>query len=80
MPCLRPNPLAVRQAVAGDPQAIGLIPAFWLDSTVRAVTISDPPANGMRFPIVYSASAEPQGAKLSWLLCIEKAIDKPALP
>jgi hypothetical protein len=71
---LAPNPLAVRQAVAGDAQAIGIIPAFWLDATVKAVPISDPPANGLRFPIVFSATAEPVGAKLSWLLCVENAI------
>jgi hypothetical protein len=77
---LAPNPQAVRQAVAGDPQAIGLIPAFWLDGTVRAVTISDPPSNGLHLPIVFSGTAEPAGAKLSWLLCVEQSIAKPALP
>lgn len=77
---LAPNPQAVRQAVAGDAQAIGVIPAFWLDGTVKAVTISDPPTNGLRFPIVFSAAAEPTGAKLSWLLCVQKGIDQAGLP
>jgi hypothetical protein len=72
---LAPDPQAVRQAVAGDLQAVGLIPAFWLDRTVKVVTISDPPANGLNFPILFSAAAEPAGAKLSWLLCVEKQIN-----
>ncbi len=71
---LAPNPLAVRQAVAGDIQAIGVIPAFWLDTTIKAVKIADPPVNGLRFPIVFSAGAEPTGAKLSWLLCVENGM------
>ena len=77
---LAPNPQAVRQAVAGDVQAVGMIPAFWLDGTVKAVKILDLPANGMRFPIVFSAPAEPAGEKLSWLLCVQKGLDQATIP
>jgi len=71
---LAPNPQAVLQAVAADPQAIGYLPTAWVDSTVKTVKISDLPDEGLRFPLVLSATAEPQGARLSWLLCVQDAI------
>ena len=71
---LAPNPQAVRQAIAADPQAIGYLPTAWVDSTVKTLRISDLPANGLQFSLVVSAAAEPQGARLSWLLCVQDAI------
>lgn len=71
---LAPNPQAVLQAVAADLQAIGYLPTAWVDSTVKTVKISDLPDEGLRFPLVLSAAAEPQGARLSWLLCVQAAI------
>jgi phosphate transport system substrate-binding protein len=71
---LAPNPGAVLQAVAADPQAIGYLPIAWVDSTVKTVKISDLPAGALRFPLVLSAAAEPQGARLSWLRCVQNAV------
>lgn len=73
---LAPNPGAVRQAVAADPQAVGLIPALWLDSSVKALSLSDPPPDGLQLPLVVSAPAAPAGEKLSWLLCLQEAMSK----
>ncbi len=68
---LAPDPEAVRQAVAGDPSAVGFVPSPDVDSTVRAVKISDVPANKLRIPLLLSTQAEPAGMKRSWVLCIQ---------
>jgi hypothetical protein len=71
---LAPDPQAVRQAVAADPQAVGYIPMPVVDSSVRAVNISDFAAGGMRIPLLLSTQAEPEGAQRSWVLCIQQTI------
>ncbi len=69
---LAPDPEAVRQAVAADPQAVGFIPAPVLDSSVRAAKLSDAPADSLRIPLLLSTQAAPAGMKRSWVLCIQQ--------
>ncbi len=71
---LAPDPEAVRQAVAADPQAVGYVPVQVVDSSVRAVKISDSPAAGLRLPLLLSTQAEPAGVKRSWALCVQQNI------
>ena len=73
---LAPDPAAVRQAVAADPGGIGFLPAPWLDSSVRSVKIVGIPAEKLQIPIIFSASAEPQAEKRSWLLCVQASLNK----
>ena len=69
---LAPDPAAVVAAVAGERYAIGFIPARWLDSTVKRVAIVDAEAGLLSRPVLAMASAEPQGARRAWLLCVQE--------
>ncbi len=71
---LAPDPEAVRQAVASDPQAVGIIPVPTVDSSVRQVAINDVPADHLRVPLLLSTPSEPAGAKRSWVLCVQQKI------
>jgi hypothetical protein len=69
---LAPDPDAMRQAVAADPNAIGFLPAHWLDSSVRAVTING--LSSAAQPILALTASTPQGTTRSWLLCLQSTI------
>jgi len=69
---LAPDPDSMRQAVAADPNAIGFLPAHWLDSSVRAVTIEGLSSSPQ--PILALTASTPQGVTRGWLLCLQSAI------
>jgi undecaprenyl-diphosphatase len=69
---LAPDPEAMRQAVAADPNAIGFLPAHWLDSSVRAVTIDG--LSSAAQPILALTTSTPKGTTRSWLLCLQSTI------
>jgi DNA-binding transcriptional LysR family regulator len=73
---LAPDPAAIRQAVASDPQGIGYLPAPWIDSSIHSVKISDLAEDKLQYPVVLSASAEPEGVKRSWVLCVQESLNK----
>lgn len=70
---LAPGPEEVRQAVGDDPQAIGYLPARWVDKTVKRVNLTGmpviPPA-----PLLAMGSLEPQGVARGWLLCVQNRL------
>jgi hypothetical protein len=71
---LAPDPQAMIEAIAEDPSAIGFIPHRWLDSRVRAVSISDLDGEILRQPILALSAAEPQGDRRAWLLCVQEQL------
>jgi hypothetical protein len=71
---LAPDPAAMQQAVAADPSAIGYLPARWVDSSVRPLSISDISAPSLRLPILAITQTEPQGAQKEWLLCLQHSM------
>ena len=71
---LAPDPAAMQQAVAADPSAIGYLPAHWVDSSVRQLSIPDLSAPSLRLPILAITQTEPQGAQKEWLLCLQHSI------
>ena len=71
---LAPDPLAVREAVATNRQAIGFIPAAFVDATVQMVRVTDLAPGRLRFPIVVGAASPPEGIRLAWLLCLQGKI------
>ncbi|NMC79640.1 MAG: hypothetical protein GYA59_09800 [Chloroflexi bacterium] len=71
---LAPDPLAMRQAVAASPTAIGYLPARWLDESVQMLTVSDVTLEALQQPILALYNQEPQGQKKQWLLCVQNAI------
>jgi DNA-binding transcriptional LysR family regulator len=71
---LAPDPMAMRQSVGADLNAIGYLPRRWLDSTVRAVQIKGISAASLRQPILVMRETGPQGAQKDWLLCLQESI------
>lgn len=71
---LAPHPLAVRQAVAEDVQAVGFIPARLADGSVKIVPLQDLPAGMLTRPILAIAPAEPRGLVRDWLGCVQEKL------
>jgi undecaprenyl-diphosphatase len=69
------DPQQMRSAVAADPGAIGFIPAQWLDSTVRAVIISNINSASLSFPVLALTPNEPSGALRTWISCLQKILN-----
>jgi hypothetical protein len=73
---LAPDPAAMREAVAGDPAAIGFLPRRWLDETVKALSIEGLEANQLRQPVLAVSRSEPQGLEKNWLLCLQERLSE----
>jgi len=69
-----PGPAQVREAVAADPGALGFLPRRWVDSSVKAITVSDLPAGAWTQPILALSAVEPQGLARAWLLCVQQVL------
>ena len=75
---LAPGPDAMLEAVAGDPAAIGFIPAGWLNDSVKAVEVIEVESGLLDLPVLALSEEEPTGLTLDWLLCVQAAIEKEA--
>ena len=71
---IAPNPAAMLEAVAADPLAIGFLPARWLDSTVRQITVTGYASDQWTLPILAVTRSEPSGITRDWLLCVQDKI------
>lgn len=67
---LAPTPESMLEVVAGDPAAIGYLPARWLNTGVRALEVDGLDA----VPILAVSTQEPQGAARALLVCLQKRI------
>jgi hypothetical protein len=65
-----PDPQAMRAAVAADEFAVGVLPAAYLDQTVRAV---ETPLD-LRLPVLAVSPDEPAGLIRDFLLCLQEEI------
>ncbi len=72
---IAPSPLAMREAVAADPGALGVLPRRWVDSSVRIVPISDLPGGALTRPILAFSASEPQGPARAWLACLQERLE-----
>ncbi|MHB8112006.1 MAG: substrate-binding domain-containing protein [Bellilinea sp.] len=72
---IAPNPAAMLEAVAADPLAIGFLPARWLDSTVRQISITGYASDQWTLPILAVTQSEPSGIARDWLLCVQDQIE-----
>ena len=70
-----PSPQAMREAVAADPGALGVLPRRWVDSSVRIVPISDLPGGALTRPILAFSASEPQGPARAWLSCLQGRLE-----
>lgn len=67
-----PSPAAMRAEIASRPGAIGLLPARWLDDSLKPVNLTGlAKGDALRLPMIAAADREPQGAFRAWLLCIQ---------
>jgi hypothetical protein len=71
---LAPDPEAMRRAVADNPDAIGYLPARWLDESVRRVSVTDIAPEITRQPLLLQSRAELDGARESWAACLQSAL------
>ncbi len=69
-----PDPRAVVEAVAGDPTAIGFIPAHWLTDAVQPVDLTGAEPSSLVQPILALTAQTPEGAEKEWLLCLQEKI------
>lgn len=68
---LAPAPAELRAAVAADPSAIGLLPARFLDDSVRELVIDGLDPAALSAPLLALTPQEPQGALRAWLGCLQ---------
>ena len=75
---LAPNPQAVLEAVAGDSQAIGYLPAAWLltaapsqTASIHAIRLNESLTSQLSLPILALTPGAPQGALRALLLCLQ---------
>lgn len=68
---IAPDPAAMLAAVAADPQAIGFIPARWLNQTVKAISVIGYANDDLEQPVLAILEAEPSGLPREWLLCVQ---------
>jgi ABC-type phosphate transport system substrate-binding protein len=71
-----PDPAAMREAVAANPEAIGFLPRRWLDTSVKAISIDGLDPALLQQPVLAVSQTEPQGADKSWLLCVQDRLSQ----
>jgi hypothetical protein len=67
-----PDAKALRSAVAQDVQAIGFLPAWWVDSSVKPVALEAGEVALLSRPILAGTASEPQEALRAWLVCLQE--------
>jgi hypothetical protein len=70
---LAPDPRAMREAIAGNPAALGFLPRSWLDEGVRALPISGLEAGDLRQPVLALSKSEPIDPEKALLICLQQA-------
>lgn len=73
---LAPDPEAMRQAVSQNPDAIGFLPARWLNTSVKPLMLSDVTAEALSQPVLAISSSEPDSLQQSWLHCVQDILER----
>lgn len=66
-----PNPSALAAALAYDPGAIGWLPARWLNSNLKEITLTGSNPLDYVIPVVALTPVEPSAAVSTWLECLQ---------
>jgi undecaprenyl-diphosphatase len=72
---LAADPEIMREVIAQDPLAIGFIPSRWLDSTVKALTVTGVDMDSLKAPILVHTSEPPAGTFEKWLACLQQMLN-----
>lgn len=67
-----PDPAAVREAVAGNPAAIGFLPKRWVDKSIKVLPLDGMDPANLRQPILALSKSEPKGLEKAWLICLQE--------
>ncbi len=71
---IAPNSKTLRQMLSTDANAIGMLPAGWLDSTTKAVTITDENWSAPGLDILATTPSAPDSNLSLWLACVQKSL------
>jgi hypothetical protein len=71
---LAPDPAAMLEAVAQYENAIGFVPAGWVNDSLPILTVSGIEAHLLRQPLLALSPAEPQQPARGWLLCLQEQL------
>ncbi len=71
---IAPNTRLMRQMLAADPNAIGILPAGWLDDSVKEVILREESDIPITLPILAATHAEPDSSLSQWLACVQNAL------
>lgn len=72
---LIPGGKQMLETVASNPLAFGFIPAHFLTTSVKEVSLSGVDPASLQMPILAISSAEPTGKTRDWLLCLHKVLN-----
>jgi len=73
---IAPNSKTMRQMISADSAAIGFLPAGWMDSSVKALTISDEDWVVPVLPVLAASTEEPDTYLSQWLACVQKSFNR----
>lgn len=76
MAFLASSPSILREAVAGDPGAIGILPRAWIDESIVPISIQGEP---QALPILVLSKSDPQGAAREFIACLQSPHGQEAL-
>jgi hypothetical protein len=71
---LAPSPDAMLFAIAADANAIGYLPARWLNDKVKTVALKDVPAEDLKQPILAISNQLPPAEMKIWLSCLQSLV------
>lgn len=66
------DPQAILDGISTNPNAIGYVPAAWLNDAVHEVRLPANLRGGMQTAVLALTQAEPQGHALELLLCLQQ--------
>lgn len=68
---IAPNALIMRQMLAADTNAIGFLPAGWLDNSVNRLVLPSEGDTKPTLPILAATRSEPDALLSEWLACVQ---------
>jgi len=71
---IAPNAGIMRQMLAADITAIGILPSGWLDMSVNALVLPSDETGNLSLPILAATHAEPDDALSQWLTCLQGSL------
>jgi undecaprenyl-diphosphatase len=68
---IAPNAYIMRQMLAADAAAIGILPGGWLDNSVNNLVVPSGEGVNITLPILAAAHTEPDASLSEWLTCVQ---------